>query len=361
MKLVRETSPYIRKPVSVKRMMIDVLIALIPVVIYSFIKFKWYAVVCLAISLIAMIGTELLYHLAVQRKDFKKNFSINWILTPAISGTIYAMIIPSNLHLFAVAAGAILSIFLGKLVFGGLGQNIFNPAGVGRILTSVMWPMAWTAISTDVNGGATALSSLGTIKEGLFGVSQALDGLSVWDLFIGNTYGATGEGCVLAILIGGIYLFIRRSADIRVSLSMIISFALFILTAGVCANLNSDVSFNVGKFLLCHLFSGGLMFGAIYMVTDPVTSPVTQRGRIIFGASIGALVAFIRIFGSYPEGVAFAILIMNAFVPAIDYYKWSGTKYTKKFVIIGVSVFVILLVIMGLLTGIGLHNVGGAL
>ena len=361
MKLVRETSPYIRKPASVQRMMLDVLIALIPVVIYSIIKFKWYALVILVISLVCMIGTEVLYHLAVHRKDFKEKFSINWILTPAISGTIYALIVPSNLHLFAVAAGAILAIFLGKLVFGGLGQNIFNPAVLGRVLTTVMWPMAWTAISTDVNGGATALGTLGVIKEGLAGLPAALDSLSVWDLFIGNANGATGEGCVLAILIGGIYLFVRRSADIRVSLSMILSFALMILTAGVCANFNSDISFNVGKFLLCHLFSGGLMFGAIFMVTDPVTSPVIQRGRIIFGSAIGILVAFIRIFGSYPEGVAFAILIMNAFVPAIDYYKWSGTKYTKRFIIIGVSVVVALVIIMGLLTGIGLHNVGGAL
>lgn len=356
MKLVRETSPYIRKPVSVTRMMLDVLIALIPVVIYSIVKFGWYALVMLIISLVCMIGTEVLYHLAIHKKEFKEKFSINWIITPAISATIYAMIIPSNLHLYAVGMGAILAIFLGKLVFGGLGSNIFNPAGLGRILTSIMWPIAWTAISTDVNGGATALGTLGVIKEGIQGLPAALDSLSVLDLFLGNTPGATGEGCVIAILIGAAYLFIRRSADWRVSASMIVSFMAMILVAGLCAG---DI--NVGKFLLCHLLSGGILFGAVFMVTDPVTSPVTQRGRVIFGASIGVLVAFIRIFGAYPEGVAFAILIMNAFVPAIDYHKWSGTKYTKRFVIIGLSIFAVLLLIMGLLVGIALPKVGGAL
>lgn len=356
MKLVRETSPYIRKPVSVTRMMLDVLIALVPVVIYSIIKFGWYALAILVISLICMIGTEVLYHLAVNKKSFKEKFSINWIITPAISATIYAMIVPSNMHLYAVGMGAVISIFLGKLVFGGLGSNIFNPAGLGRVITSIMWPMAWTAISTDVNGGATALSTLGVIKEGLAGLPAALDSISVLDLFLGNTPGATGEGCVIAILIGAIYLFVRRSADYRVTLSMIVSFALMILVAGLAAG-----NINVGKFLICHLFSGGLLFGAVYMVTDPVTSPVTQRGRIIFGAGVGILVAFIRIFGAYPEGVAFAILIMNAFVPAIDYHKWSSTKYTKKFIIIGLSVLAILLLIMGLLVGVALPRVGGAL
>lgn len=350
MKLVLEKSPYIRKPVSVTRMMLDVLIALIPVVVYSIVKFHWYAVAVLVVSLVSMIGTETLYRLAVDRKDFKKNFSINNIICPAISGVIFAMIVPSNLHLYSVAVIGILAIFLGKLVFGGLGSNIFNPAGVGRALILAMaggiGGKIW-ASGVDVNGGATALSMVTTTSNGI--LFSGLENFSLFDLFIGNTPGALGEGCILAILIGGAYLFYRKSADVRPCITMLLTFALLMLTAGIFGGVD-----NPFEYLAYQLCSGGLVFGAVYMVTDPVTSPVTQRGRFIYGGLIGVLVAFFRIFAALPEGCIFAILIANACVPAIDYYKWSGTKYTKKFFIGCASVLVVSLLLMGLLVGIAL-------
>lgn len=351
MKLVLEKSPYIRKPVSVTRMMTDVLIALIPVVIYSIIKFGWYAVAVLVVSLISMIGTETLYHLAIDRKDFKNKFSINNILCPAISAIIYAMIVPSNLHLYSVAVIGIMAIFLGKLVFGGLGSNIFNPAGVGRALILAMaggiGGKLWSS-GVDVNGGATALGMV-ALEKGQGLIFNGLDNFSLWDLFIGNTPGALGEGCILAILIGGIYLFVRKSADYRPCIAMILTFALLMLTAGIFGKVN-----NPFEFLLYQLFSGGLIFGAVYMITDPVTSPVTQRGRFIYGGMVGIIVAFFRLFAALPEGCVFAILIANACVPAIDYYKWSGTTYTKKFFIVCASVMVVSLLLMGLLVGVAL-------
>lgn len=337
MKLIRETSPYLRKPVSVSRMMIDVLIALIPVVVFAIYRFGMDAVLRLSVSALVMVGTELIYIAltnkpgAKVKKGFIQDFvfglkkaTINNYVTPLISAIIFALIIPSNLSMYAVVVGAFLGIFLGKLVFGGLGGNIFNPAAVGRIIIGVSFAGRFNYQGSDAIAGGTALQA---IKGSLESLPSVLQSYSIMDLFTGNIPGSMGEISALAILLGAAYLFYRKAADWRVSVAMISTFALLTLVASFNLNVNSI------DFVLFQLFTGGLLFGAIFMITDPVTSPTTAPGRVIYGVLVGLLVVLIRFFGAYPEGVAFALLIANMFVPAIEYYKWSSNRFSWKFMV----------------------------
>ncbi len=358
MQAIKQTSPYIRKPVSTKRMMTDVLIALIPVVAFAIYRFGSDAIVRILLSLVTMIGLEAISFGMTHKPDKAdkwvdrlksryKDYSINNVLTPAISAIIFSMIIPSKLHPYAVVMGAAFGIIVGKMLFGGLGANIFNPAAVGRIFIALalgdMFSGTYSGI--DLAAGSTAL---GTIREGGQLFPDALNSYSILELFMGNVPGAMGEISALAILIGAVYLLIRRSADYRVMLSAASTFIILILLAGI--KLHPDY---VLEYTLYHLFAGGLMFGVVFMITDPVTSPVTRPGRWLYGLLVGTLVVLIRLFGAYPEGVAFALLFANMFVPLIDYPKWSTNKIKPSF-IIG---YVILIVVFGLVVYFG---VGGA-
>ena len=357
MQTVKQTSPYIRKAVSTKRMMTDVLIALIPVTTFAIYRFGWDAVVRILVSLIVMIGLEAvafaMMHKAKKEgswferlKSRFEEYSINNVITAAISGLIFAMIIPSKLPIYAVVIGAGFGIIVGKMMFGGLGSNIFNPAAVGRIfVTLALTPMfTGTYVGVDLVAGSTVLS---TLRTGL-GFPALLNSYPLMDQFMGFTPGAMGEISALAILIGGVYLLIRRSADYRVVASAFLTFTLLAALAGL--KLYPD---QVVSYTLMHLLSGGLMFGFIFMITDPVTSPVTRPGRVLYGAMIAIIVVLIRLFGSYPEGVAFAILFMNMFVPLIDYPKWSTNKVKLAHVIS----FAVVIIVFSLVVFFG---VGGS-
>lgn len=357
MQAVKQTSPYIRKAISTKRMMTDVLIALIPVVMFSIYRFGWDAVIRIAVSLVVMVGLEALafgmMHAPEKNKDtFKtklrsryRDYSINNVIIPSISAIIFALIIPSKLPIYAVVVGAAFGIVAGKMLFGGTGMNIFNPAAVGRIFIGLALSDMFTGkyVETDLIAGGTALA---TIKGGL-GFPEALQSYSVLDLFIGNVPGSMGEISAAAILIGAAYLLIRRSADYRVIVSALVTFVLLMLLAGL--RMYPDHTVN---FVLYHVFAGGLLFGVVYMLTDPVTSPVTGPGRYIYGMIVAALVVIIRLFGAYPEGVAFALLFGNMLVPLIDFPTWATNRYKPTF-FVGYAVS---LVILGLIV---YFSVGG--
>ena len=358
MKTTKQTSPFVRKQISTKRMMTDVLIALIPVVLFSIYRFGWDAVIRILVSVVVMVGLEAIsfgmMHKAdkneswvLRLKSRYKDYSINNLIIPAISGVIYAMLLPSKLPIYATIVGAAFGILVGKMMFGGTGANIFNPAAVGRIFIALALTDMFTGtyIGVDIVAGGTALNGL---KTGI-GFPAILNNYSLFDVFIGNIPGSMGEISVLAILLGGSYLFIRRSADFRGPLSAAIVFTFMIALAGL--RLYPD---DIFTFVLYHLFAGGLVFGAVFMITDPVTSPVTRPGRWIYGLLIGAIVVLIRLFGAYPEGVAFALLIGNMFVPLIDYPKWSTNKYKPTFVI----GYIVVLIALGLVVYFG---VGGSL
>ena len=326
MKLVPQTSPYIRKNVSVKRMMLDVIIALMPVTLFAMIQNGWDGIYVFITSIVAMLLVELVCHMIIKwpanmkikelfsKEGFKKvksTYTINNITAPIISALIYALIMPAGCSFYIVLVGAILGMLLGKMVFGGLGSNIFNPAAVGRIIASLCFTLSYDGGAVDVVAGATPL---GHTNDNL-----SMMAYDMWDMFIGNIPGCMGEVCALLILVGGAYLFIRRSADIRSCLSYILSFAVVMLVA--CISFNAENGYgDIFDMWLYQILAGGLLFGAVFMITDPVTSPTTGYGRIVAGTFAGCITALIRVCGALPEGVAFSILIANMLSPCIDYF-----------------------------------------
>ncbi len=338
MKFIRETSPYIRKKVSVRRMMVDVLIALLPVTVFAVVQNGFKGLSVILMSIVTMLFFELLAIMMIKwPKDMKKKelftkegfakvkqlYTINNITAPLISAVIYALLLPSGTNLYVVFIGAFFGIVIAKMLFGGFGSNIFNPAAIGRIVVGTAFgsKLIYTNGGVDVAVGGTPLAQLGANVNSL---AESLKDYSLIDLFLGNVPGSMGEVSALLIIIAGIYLVIRRSADFRSMFSTIISFTIIMIVAALATN--QDVI----KFTLYQVLAGGLLFGAVFMVTDPITSPTTKFGRIVFGTAVGIIASYIRLLGAYPEGVAFAIIIMNMFVPVIDYYKWSSSKYSYK-------------------------------
>lgn len=353
MNYAKQTAPYVRKENSTKRMMVDVLIALLPVVIFAIYQFGWDAVIRLVISAIVFVLGEVVTtffrtkpHPSI--KDWKEKFkvryktlTINNVTAPLVSAVIFAMIIPSTLPLYVTAVGALFSILVAKAAFGGLGSNIFNPAGVGRVFVGLSFTSQFNYTGIDAVVGATPLSAA---KDALLNIPNLLQNYTVTDLFLGNIPGSMGEISALLIIVGAIYLFARRAADFRVTLSTLLSFTVMMVIAAIA------VGGNVVDIVTYQLLAGGLLFGAVFMVTDPVTSPVTKPGRWIYGLLVGSIIAFIRLFGSYPEGTVFAILLANIFVPLMDYYKWAKVRYSVKF-IVG---YVVALALLGFIVLVGL-------
>ena len=352
--IVKETAPHIRRHSSVNKMMIDVLIALSPVVIFSIIVYGLSAVKVIGISSFTMILAEFVYvglrnkmPNDGQKHSFKELFLFaykdhyshsNWI-APLVSALIFSMIMPANATWYACFIGSLAGIVLATLVFGGLGNNIFNPAAVGMLIAKIcfsgQYPSAQNNWFIDVSTGPTPLTDASE------GIVNALNNASITNLLIGNIGGTLGETFKVLIIIGAIYLLIKRSADYRVMLSYIGSFTLLILITGLCMKFGRGLNINYFKYVGCQLLTGGLLFGATFMLTDPVTSPITSPGRVMYGIIAGCVTVLIRFFAATPEGVVFAILISNMLAPVIDYYKWSSPKYSVKKLIVMAIIFVL--------------------
>lgn len=291
-------SPHIRTKETVDDVMYDVIIALLPALLAACYFFGIRAIVVTAVSILSCMVTEF-----VCQKLMKQDVQI-FDGSAIITGILYAFVIPPYMSLIYVVVGAVVSIALGKMVFGGLGHNIFNPALVGRAFVQASWPVAITTFMYDDVGGATLLDAM---KRGLATDSALIEGGNLYlNTFIGRMGGCLGETSVLAILLGGLYLIYKKQIDWKVPIIMIGTVFIASLIAGA------------NPFL--HIFSGGLFLGAFFMATDMVTSPHTTKGRAIFAFGIGVLVSLIRFKGGYPEGVAYSILIMNGFVPLINRY-----------------------------------------
>ena len=368
MKLVAATAPYIRKQASVKRMMLDVVVALLPISLFAMIQNGFGGIYVFMISIITMIGFELLIHMMIKwPKDMKvkelfskdgflkvkATYTVNNILAPLISALIYSLILPANTRAYVVFIGAAFGIIIGKMVFGGLGQNIFNPAAVGRIFVSICFPLSYTSSGANVDAvsGATPLTS---VNGGALGNLN----YSILDLFIGNVPGCMGEVATIFILLGGIYLLIRRSADFRAMFGYIIAFMIAMLFASIAYYCGVSKEKSIMEMLLYQTFSGGVLFAGVFMITDPVTSPTTKFGRLYYATSAGLITALIRICGSYPEGAAFSILIMNMFTPCIDYFmRGKPNRYTwKENLILGITI----ILVSGIIVAYILVKVGGA-
>lgn len=349
MRLVPQSAPYIRKPVSVSRMMLDVIIALLPVTVFAMVLNGWGSIYVLLISLAAMVGSELIANAFIKwpkgmkfkelfsKEGFaklKEGYTINNILAPVISALIFALIMPAHCAPYIVLVGALFGMIIGKMVFGGLGKNVFNPAAVGRIFVAICFgsqlkpayqeQYAFSQrFAADLSAGATPLGFTDGMHLSNIGHYDLLD------LFIGSIPGSMGEVSALCILVGAVYLFARRSADLRAALSYILSFAAIMLVA--CISFSAKYSGNVFDMWMYQILSGGMLFAGVYMITDPVTSPISKFGRVVYGATAGVITVFIRVMGAYPEGAAFSILIVNMLAPCIDYFmRGKKNTYTWK-------------------------------
>lgn len=289
-------SPHIRTSETVDKVMYDVIIALVPALLMAVYVFKTRALIVTAVSVIFCMLTELVFN-KIRKVECTLHDG-----SAIVTGLLFAFVIPVGMSLQYVAIGAVVSIALGKMLFGGLGQNVFNPALVGRAFVQASWPVAITSFTLDGMAGATMLDAM---KRG---VPEILirEGNPYVQALIGQMGGCLGETSALALLIGGAYLIYKKQIDWKMPVIIIATVA--VLT-GIA-----------GRDPLMHVLSGGLMLGAFFMATDMVTSPVTPKGKIIYAFGIGALIALIRMKGGYPEGTAFSILIMNGVTPLINRY-----------------------------------------
>ena len=360
MRLIPQSAPYIRKNVSVRRMMVDVLIALVPVLLFACFQNGWNGIYVILISVATMLVVELVAHALIKwpagmklkelfsKEGFKKvkdTFTINNITAPLISAIIYSLLMPAGCDWYVVFIGAFFGILVGKMFFGGLGSNIFNPAATGRVFVAVCFgsKLIYGNGGVDVAASGTPLAQL---TDSLANIGEALKNYSLLDLFLGQVPGSMGEVSALLIIIGGIYLFARRSADLRACLSMLLSFALITLVASITTASIANV--NGFELFMYEILSGGLLFGAVFMITDPVTSPTTKFGRVAFGTLAGSITALIRYCGAYPEGVAFSILLANMCAPMIDHLmRGRQNTYTWKQIAGLGAVMVVLCLIVG--------------
>ena len=300
MKLTVASSPHIRGNFRTNRIMMDVVIALLPAFGVGVYRFGTRVLLVAAISIAAAVACEWLYSVVTRSRNTIVDGSA------VVTGLLLAMTLPASVPLWQPAAGAAFAILFIKALFGGLGQNVFNPALAGRAFLMLIYPVG---ITRYLMPGADAVSSATPMHHM---VMPALPEESILDMFLGNCMGSIGEISALALLIGGAYLIWRKVISIRIP-------AAYIGTVAVLTLIFSKTGSPV-EWMLYQLCSGGLMLGAIFMATDYATSPVTAKGQVLFGIGFGALTVLFRYFGIFPEGVTYAILLMNACVWAIDRY-----------------------------------------
>ena len=305
-------SPHVHSGESINSLMYGVLIALVPAFLVSLYFFGLGALIVTAASVLFCVGFEFL----IDKFLFKRQPTIS-DGSAILTGVLLAFNLPSNLPIWIIAIGALVAIGIGKMTFGGLGNNIFNPALTGRIFLLVSFPAqmtTWPIVDelnrfpmtyTDAETGATTLSLLN---------EHALDKLpQISDMLVGNMGGSLGEISAIALLLGFAYMLWKKIISWEIPVSIIAT--VFVIT-GIMYLVNPLEYANP----FVHILSGGLMLGAIFMATDYVTSPMTKGGMIVYGIGIGVLTAVIRMFGSYPEGMSFAIFIMNGVTPLINTY-----------------------------------------
>jgi electron transport complex protein RnfD len=291
------TSPHVKSTTSVERIMYLVIIALLFPTAGAVYFFGVYVIFIVATAIITALLVEYISKMLRKRPFVMDGSAI-------ITGLLLALILPPRIPLWAVAIGAGVSIAIAKEAFGGLGQNIFNPALVGRAFLTVSFAGLMTKWVAPVNSPtADAVTGATPLNKGF---ERSIDSSLYWDMFIGNTGGSLGETSVLLILIGAAILLAFKVINWRIPAVYIGSVFLF--------------TWALGEDPLFHIMAGGLMLGAFFMATDYATSPLTNRGKCIFALGAGLLVVAIRLYGSLPEGVAFSILIMNGFTPLIDRY-----------------------------------------
>lgn len=331
--IIVSASPHVHSDRTSKKLMYDVVIALIPAFLVSIYVFGIGALIVTSVAVISC----LLFEYVIQKYLLKTEVTIA-DGSALITGLLLAFNLPSNLPIWMIISGSLVAIGIAKLSFGGLGFNIFNPALVGRVFLLVAFPVqmtSWPSVmvnNTTLVDAVTGATSLGMIKEGLlFGetmtqISSKIP--STMDMLFGFTGGSIGEISALALLLGGLFLIFRKVISWHIPITVLATMAAM---TGIFWLINPEHYANP----LIHILSGGALIGAFFMATDLVTSPMTKKGMVVFAIGIGIITVVIRLWGAYPEGVSFAILIMNAFVPLINKYfkpRRFGAKIKAKIV-----------------------------
>ena len=309
-KLIVAPAPHVQSAQSTASIMRDVIVALIPALVVSTVVFGMDVLRVVALSVAACVAFEYL----IQR------FLVRGPLTvsngsAAVTGVLLAFNLPASIPWWIVVIGAFVAIAIGKMTFGGLGKNPFNPALVGRVFLLIAYPVQMTSFPMPVNGAFDALSGatpLAAVKHG-----AAADVVGVQELLLGNMPGSLGEVAALALLAGFAYLLWRRVIRWHVPVTVLATMAVFAFVYALGKGMTGAALWQLPLF---HVLAGGAILGAVFMATDYSTSPMTVRGGVIFAAGIGVITMLIRLWGAYPEGMSFAILIMNACVPLINKY-----------------------------------------
>ena len=311
-------SPHQQSAETTRKLMFGVVIALAPALAASVYFFGTGAIIVTLVSVLACVATEYL----IQKFILKTKPSVS-DGSAVVTGLLLAFNVPSNLPVYIIIIGAIISIGVAKMTFGGLGSNPFNPALVGRVFLLISFPVqmtSWpvpTGFKTGYLDAVTGATPLGIMSEGIKNgetVTALMEKVpSHMQLFYGYMGGSMGEIAAVALILGGLYMIYRKIITWHIPVSVLLTVAVFTgILWGVDPTKYADPLF--------HLLTGGIMLGAIFMATDYVTSPMTAKGMIIYGIGIGVITVLIRTWGAYPEGVSFAILIMNAFVPLLNMY-----------------------------------------
>lgn len=301
-------APHFVDHIELKRYMSVVILALLPATVASIIFYGWRALAMIVVSYVAGGVVEILFAL-IRKKDVEEGF--------LVTGLIFPLILPPTTPYWVLVVGVVFGVFFGKEVFGGTGRNIFNPALVGRLFITIAFPemmsASWKAPFADAITAATPL--------GIFKATRRLTPLL--DLLLGQVPGSMGELFRIGIIAGGLFLMITRVANWRIPIAYLASVAVF----SAIGNAAAPQVFAPPQF---QLLTGGLLFGAMFMATDPVTSPGTKAGKYIFGAACGIITLLIRNFSGFTEGVMFSIVFMNAFAPLIDIVVLNAKYRTAK-------------------------------
>lgn len=288
-------APHIRSSQTISTMMRDTIIALIPAGVGAILFFGWYTLVVVITSIIFAIISELFVN------SLRKQKPTIWDLSCIITGLLFAYTLPPRIPLWIVIIGIFVAIVFGKHVYGGLGFNPFNPALIGRAFVHIAFPQNMGNFSYDAVTSATPLTILKHFPEQMSQLPH------ISNLILGNYPGSLGETSIVLLFLGYLYLVLRKHINPFVPI-------IYLLTVATITFLIDKPNF------LFYMLSGGLFLGGIFMITDPVTTPVSPKGKIIFAIGCGILTAIIRFWGSFPEGVCFSILLMNLLTPLIDQY-----------------------------------------
>jgi len=314
-------APHISRPVWTYQVMIDVIIGLVPAMAAAGYYFRIHALILIGTCVLSCVLTEWVCNLILKKANSLGDFSA------VVTGIILALSLPPGLPVWAAVIGSAFSISIGKMVFGGLGSNIFNPAMVGRTFLTACFGMlmtTWMVPATidpampkispeNMMDARTQATPLGWSKIAI----KDRNGAKLFNeeqfkaTVVGEIGGCLGETSVIALLIGGLYLLIRRTINFHIPLAVLLSAFIF---GSIAYLIDSDAYMEP----LFHLTSGGMLLCVFFIATDPVTAPLTRRGMWIFGAGVGTITMLIRIVGAYPEGVMFSVLLMNAVTPLID-------------------------------------------